>query len=184
MAVHGVAGYAGGCRCPECVSAQRARERAIAEAERRRWARSPNLPESPAERSRRLAQAERARQRQQQRQAQVAREEQARAEYKQRRQQRRQEAIELQHRAQAQAQAQQAQRQEQYRQALATGDYGWLLADQRRTNQQLRNQISALQRQTRAGVLTELQWRQALETHQLLTKHHTELLRHTQNPDN
>ncbi|MEU9808971.1 hypothetical protein [Mycobacterium sp. NPDC050853] len=37
MAVHGVAGYAAGCRCQECVSAQRARERQIAAAERTRW---------------------------------------------------------------------------------------------------------------------------------------------------
>ncbi|SLF33971.1 Uncharacterised protein [Mycobacteroides abscessus subsp. massiliense] len=35
--VHGVAGYAAGCRCESCFSAQRAREAQIGAAERSRW---------------------------------------------------------------------------------------------------------------------------------------------------
>lgn len=158
---------------------QRARERQIAEAERRRWAGS-GWQVSPAAAERREAQSvarlERERRRQEREQTLAARKEQARATREQRRLQQQQEVIEHQ-RHQV---ARETRRQHDYQQALAGGDYAWLLADQRQATKQVRNQMAAVQRQAGPGALAELRWRQAQEIHKLTEKHLTELIAHAQ----
>ncbi|MGV0586819.1 hypothetical protein ABQE45_24065 [Mycobacteroides chelonae] len=179
MVVHGVAGYVAGCRCQDCVSVQRERERQIAEAERRRWAGS-GWQVSPAAAERREAQSmarlERERRRQEREQTLAARKEQARAEREQRRLQQQQETIEHQRRQIAR----EAKRQRDYQQALSGGDYAWLLAYQRQATQQVRNQMAAVRRQADPGALAELRWRQAQEIHQITEKHHAELVARAQ----
>ncbi|MEU9805407.1 hypothetical protein [Mycobacterium sp. NPDC050853] len=170
MAVHGVAGYAAGCRCAECTSAQRAREAAIAKTERQRWAASDrDVTRAEAQRQARLERE----------QARTAHQEQARTDHMLQRLHKQQEVIERQ-RLEA---AQEVQRQRDYEQALAGGDYAWLLADQRRATQHVRNQINLARRHAEPGALDELQWRQAQQIHQLIEQHHAELIRHSQNPD-
>lgn len=180
MAVHGVAGYAAGCRCEVCVPAQQARERAIADAERARWASVRPRAEMGAEQRRRLERAENAALarigHQWRKQAEAAARQQSRRD----RERKRQQQAAASERRQAKAEAEYAR---QRREALATSDHRWLLEDQRRATKHVRNQIAVVQRQAQPGTLDELLLHQAQQIHQLIEQHHTELIRHSQAPD-
>lgn len=122
--------------------------------------------------ARSLARLEGERRRQERERALVARKERAHVQREHRRLLRQQEVIERQHRKVAL----ETRRERENQQALAGGNYAWLLADQRRATQQVRNQMAAVQRKARPGALTEPRWRQAQEAHQLAERHQTELV--------
>ncbi|MEU9809233.1 hypothetical protein [Mycobacterium sp. NPDC050853] len=176
MAVHGVAGYAAGCRCEECAEAQQAREKAIADAERARWASVRPRAEIGATQRQRLERAENAAL------ARVGHQwrKQAKAAGRRDRERQRQQQAAASERRQAKAEAEYAR---QRREAIATSDYRWLLDDQRLATKHVRNRIAVVQRQAQPGTLDELLLHQAQQIHQLIEQHHAELVRHSQNPD-
>lgn len=177
MAVHGVAGYAAGCRCEGCATAQREREKVIAQAERLRWA-SHRVQESAQVRRQREERAQAALLARQQsvKDAAEARQ-QARREESARRQRQRQEATLAAERRKAEDEAE---RHRQYQAAVSNSDYRWLLEDQRQTTKALRTHMANLLRHARQGISDELLLQQAQETHQLAEKHYTELADRTQ----
>lgn len=173
MTVHGVAGYMSGCRCEQCFTAQRQRERQLAAASDARWAavvrqadlaesrmgmkQSPGLRGPQADERQRiveLAELELRRQQQSLR--------------RQRKTTRKQETARQ--RTQAVREMQ-----ERYAQAVAERDFQWLLAAERRAMSSLRTRISRLVSADGRRDCYELLWRQALQARELTEVHYHEL---------
>lgn len=68
-------------------------------------------------------------------------------------------------------------------QAVANSDHRWLLPDQWRATQKLRNQMSVLLGRARPGTFDELRLRHAQELHVLAEKHLAQFARYFQNLD-
>lgn len=167
MTVHGVAGYMSGCRCEQCFSAQRLRERQLAVASEARWASVLSRIEQ-ASRLEVEARKQSSRIRQRQRATEAAEEEFRGRQRSSKRQQtfvRKQDTV----RRRAQA-AQEAQ--ERYERAVVERDFRWLLAAERRAASSLRTRINRL---VGRQDCYELLWRQAKQTRELIELHYREL---------
>lgn len=173
MAVHGIAGYMSGCRCQQCFTAQRQRERQLAVASETRWAAVVRRIELVETRQQVAGPStwRNSRVDEQQSTAEVA-------ELEHRRQQRflKQQQKIARRREAARQRAQAAREmQERYERAVVERDFRWLLAAERRALSSLRTRISRLVRANDWQDRYELLWQQAQQARELAEFHYHQL---------